>query len=760
MDVSRRHFLQVTGASAAGAVLFNGCMAPEQEMLIQSPVMLPEDTVNSFENFYASVCQQCGAGCGVVVRVVEGRAKKIEGNPDHPLNQGKLCARGQAGVQSLYHPDRIRTPLRRTGPRGSGRFEVISWDTGLDELVGRLKALSDEGMSDTVAMVTEPLMGLQATIAQRFADTYGADYLVHQPMEDTVLYASMSQLFGEDRIPHFDIERSKYVLSIGANFLEPWISQVRYNRAYGEFRQGTSGQRGYLVQVEPRLSMTAANADEWVPINPGTEGIFAMGIAYVLISEGLANAEAADALTGGAGASALNAYRPEAAASLTGISADRIIGIARSFAEHQPGIALGGAGAASHSNGLFNLNAIYALNFLVGSVGRRGGIMMNGVPPVFEFATQKHASPLSTWQQFTQRIASKQPRPVNVLMVHNANPLYGLPVEVGFGQALRNIPVIVSFSSFMDETTAMADLILPDHVYLEAWGDVVPEPGAGYQAIGFQQPVVKPALNTRSFMDALLAVGADLGGLMEKVLPWPTYLDAMRASAESLYDLGRGSVRAPDFEHFWNGALQRGGWWDAASTRTSKPPLPGPLPQQPVMPRFAGSDADYPFHLSIFPGAGINDGRGANLPWLQLTPDPTSTVSWQTWVELNPKTAASMGIATNDIVIVTSPSGQLEAPVYVYPAIPPNVVGIPAGQGHTYFGRYAEQRGANPLSILAPMQESETGALAWSATRVQLTRTGRQYRLPKLEGAVPAVEPDDYDLVQIEDLRSDSEAGH
>lgn len=754
MTVSRRQFLQVTGVSAAGAVLFNGCTIPGKELVIQSPVLLPEDTVNSFENWYASVCQQCPAGCGIIVRVVEGRAKKIEGNPDHPLNQGRLCARGQAGVQALYHPDRIRTPLRRTGPRGAGRYEVITWEAALGELISRLKDQADQGSSRSVALVTEPLVGLQATIARRFATAYGAEYLAYEPMEQTVLRTALRRLFGEERVPHFDIERSKYLLSIGANFLEPWLSQVLYNRAYGEFRQGRPGQRGYLVQVEPRLSMTAANADEWVPITPGTEGILALSIAYVLVSENLADRNAANALTGGAGASALSAYQPSAAAAVTGVEAQRITELARAFARNQPALAIGGAGAASHTNGLFNLTAIYALNFLVGNLGKPGGVYLNAVPPTPELAAQEPAAPFRQWQQLTQRMRSRQPQPVNILMAHNANPLYGLPLSVDFGNSLKNIPVIVSFSSFMDETTAMADLILPDHVYLESWGDVAPDPGVGYQAVGFQQPVVRPFYNTRSFMDVLLAVAGELGGQVEEALPWDTYQAALQESAQTLFRSGRGSVRAQTFETFWNGALQRGGWWDTFTTRSTVPPAPAPLPRQPVMPTFSGSDKDYPFYLTVFPSVGIADGRGAHLPWLQMTPDPTTTASWQTWVELNPKTAEAMGLKGNDIVLVESSSGRVEVPVYVYPAIPPNVVAIPAGQGHTYFGRYAERRGANPLSILAPMTEGETGALAWGATRVRLIKTGRQYQLPKLEGSVPAVEPDDYDLIQIDDMRS------
>ncbi|MBI2885919.1 MAG: molybdopterin-dependent oxidoreductase [Chloroflexi bacterium] len=754
MELTRRDFLKISGSSAAGAVLFAGCTPPEHEWKLESPVLLPEDTLTSFENWYASVCRQCEAGCGIITRVVEGRAKKIEGNPLHPLNRGKLCARGEAGLQALYHPDRLRTPLRRTGPRGMGQYQIISWDEALNELVSRLKDQQAQGSAGAVALVTGPLRGLEAHLVTRFARAYGATSLAYAPLEETALQAALKQLFGQDTYPVFDIARANYILSFGANFLEPWISQVHYNRAYGEFRQGQRTQRGYLVQVEPRLSTTAANADEWVPVTPGTEGVLALSIAYVLIDRRLASPTVAQAMTGGAGVQGLGAFRPEEASRITGVPAERIEAIAKALAERRPALVLGGLGPAGHTNGLFNLTAIYALNFLLESVGRPGGVLLNPAPPTPELAARAPASPFLEWQRFAERLRTKQPRPVNILMVHDANPLYGLPPAVQFGEGLKNVPVIISFSSFMDETTAMADLILPDSTYLESWGESIPDPGPGFQAVGFQQPVVKPYFSTRSFTDVLLTVAGELGGQAKEELPWNTYKDALRETAQRLFRLNRGSIRKPDFESFWNTLLQEGGWRDEQATAPRVDLRLPVLARQSQPPQFSGTDKDYPFYLHVFASAGLSDGRGAHLPWLQMTPDPTTTIMWQSWVEMNPRTAAALGLRENDVVVVESPQGRLETMLYLYPAIPPGVVAMPTGQGHTYLGRYAEKRGANPLSILAPMATAEGGALAWGATRVRISKTGRQYPLPKLEGSVPAVQPEDYTIIPVTDLRT------
>ncbi len=764
MELSRREFLKVSGVSAAGAVVFAGCSAPEREMRIESPVLLPEDTVSSFENWYASVCRQCAAGCGIIVRVVEGRAKKIEGNPDHPLNRGKVCARGVAGVQALYHPDRIRTPLRRTGPRGSGRYTVISWEEAMDELAGRLKALKDGKQEASVVLATEPLRGVTSVIAKRLMGNYGGTLYGYEAFDNEVVRQASQAVLGDASLPHFDIENATYILSFGAGFLEPWLSQVSYNRQYGEFRQG-GGERGTLVQFEQRMSMTGANADEWVYCKPGTDGVLALSIASVIISKNLATAANIRAVTGGAGLAALRGYEPAEAEKVTGIPAARIEELAQAFAKSKAPLAIGGAAAAGHTNGVFNLSAILTLNYLVGAVGRPGGVMLNPAGPGREFGDQLNGDPLRAWKTLTDKMKNKQ---VSILLVHNANPLYGLPAALGFGAALKSVPEIVSFSSFMDETTAMADLILPDHTYLENWGDYAPDPGVGYEAVGFQQPVVNPEYSTRAFADVLLATAKTLGDDVKVGMPWETVRDAMKALAQPLYAANRGSIRAGaganrlTFDVWWNKVLAAGGWWDERAVKAA-PAQGRPLPVAgAAAPKFSG-DKDFAFNLLIYPSAGIGDGSLAHLPWLQMTPDPMTTASWQTWIEINPKDAAEMGLRTHDVVRVESSKGSLETMVYVYPAIAPGTVAMPAGQGHTYMGRYAEKRGANPLSIVDPdMIDAATGALAVNATRVNLKKTGRRYPLPLMEGGGLDVvrSAPDYQVVQVTDGKTTGETKH
>ena len=732
MGITRRQLLKFSGIGMLGAVIFAGCRIPEREFLAESPVLIPEDLVEGQDAYYATLVRPSTGVESVLVRVMEGRAKKIEGNPDHPLSRGKHTAQAEASLQELYHPDRIATPLRRvTGAeRGSGQYEEISWEAALDELEMKLKEYS--GNPKNVAMITEPLRGVLGTVVGRFASNYGATQLTFETVDQTVVRSVFKQMFNQDRLPVFDVKNAHYVLSFGADFLSTWHAPLHYNWQYGEFRGTDLGERGTLVQIEPRFSMTAANADTWVPINPGTEGVLALAIADEIVKKGIGNATAMASLGTVISAHALPLAT---SAEVTNIPESTIVEMAHDFAKHQPGVAIGGGLAAAQTNGSFNMTAVYLLNALVGNIGKKGGILFNPAAPLKDVTSNAAATPLTEFQQFADRMRGND---VKAVLVHGADPVHGLPGAVQFRQSVKeNVEFVASFSNFMDETTALADLILPDLVPMESWGDDVSDPGPGYEAIALQQPVVMPFVNVRSFGDVLLAAAEGLGGGMTRGLPWATMKDAIRANSEELYKLNRGSIQQyPSFEDFWVGVLQRGGWWDTkATSKDSTVAKINKVSGDPV-PTFSGDKGQYPFHLLPFLSHSMGDGRDAHLPWLQATPDPITTAVWSTWVELNPHSAKDLDVKEGDIVEVISPKGTVEAQVYVNPATPPSVVSVPIGQGHTSLGRFAEGIGSNVMNIVDALSDADTGALAWGATRVKLRLTGKHKRVPKFEGMV------------------------
>jgi anaerobic selenocysteine-containing dehydrogenase len=742
MAITRRKFLTVVGGSAAGAVVFQACGVPADELLVQAPVEMPEDLVTGLDNWYATMCRQCSTSEGIVVRVMEGRAKKVEGNVDYPINEGSHSVRCEAGLQALYHPDRIRGPLVRVGERGSGQFREISWDDANARLVQQLKNVQDSGRQSSVVFATDPVGGHLGGIVEKFASEYGARHMGYEPMERTAVRRAIKHVFGQDIMPDFDIENANVVLSFGADFLNTWGSPVRYARGYGEFRQGHDRERGDFIHVDSRFSMTSANADQWVYLNPGSEGILALSIAHEIIHEGLGDKSAATALTNN-GNFNIDDFAPAKVAGAIGLSEEDIHALALRFASHGPSLAIGGGPAGAFTNGFANLVAIYSLNQLVGNVNQPGGVIFNPKSPFEGIPVTAGVSSFAEWHRLAEEMNGGG---VQLLMVRDADLWHGLPDATGFKNASFNVPMIISFSGFMDDMTAMSDLILPQHNYLEDWGTDVPDSGTGYQTVGFQQPVVRPfleargeQLGTRSFGDVLM--GAAKGLELDLGQSGDSMKEIVRDAAKTLFDENRGSVKAATFEGFWNGLLQRGGWWDPSATE-DRVPAPSALVNVPPA-TFSNGD----FYLMPFATTGIGDGRGAFLPWMQATPDPITSATWQTWVEINEHKAEELDIKEGDVIRITSSSGSIDAIAYPHPAVSPNAIAVPVGQGHIAGGRYAKDRGANVYSILDTRSDTDTGALAWAATKVNIAKTGEWIQVPKFENAVTEAPRDEEQLI-------------
>ena len=291
----------------------------------------------------------------------------------------------------------------------------------------------------------------------------------------------------------------------------------------------------------------------------------------------------------------------------------------------------------------------------------------------------------------------------------------------------------------------MADLILPDRVYLEAWGDDLPEPGPGYSVIGMQQPVVNPLsdLNPRSFGDLLLSVAQELG--QEKALPWNGVAAALRENAAALYNLNRGTSRQADSpEALWNLMLKQGGWWDESDQGPAPAPPRGLLNAIAGRAQTANPVGNGDFHLLPFAHNSLGDGSTAHLPWMQALPDPITTITWQTWAEMNSRQAEAMGLREGDVVRIESAAGSITALLYPNPALPPNVLAVPLGQGRRVGSDYATggdvRESSNVLDLLPAEPTTETGGLAWASVRVKVTATGESLKVAKFEGAFPARE--------------------
>ncbi len=737
----------------------------------------PEEEVAGVFTDYASVCRQCPAGCGILVRTMGGRAHKIEGNPRHPLNQGKLCARGQAGLQALYNPDRLSGPQARSGPSGSA-FGTTTWDDGvarLTDALSKAQAAATQTGTQRVAVVAGQLPdhlyraaaallaatgpanttgGSEPAPASGSAGSTAASSLaagsslivwsLHRAMDGVrSLGAAGAGVFGGDpgtaRIPVFDLAAAEVAISFSADLFGTWLSPVYYGRGYGEMRRGRGAARGYLVQVDPRLTATGVSADQWLATPAGREADVALVLGRVILDEGLAAA----ARPAGVDAVFKDVDAGGLAADL-GLSFEALVHLARLFAQSNAPLAIPGGGLGARENGGDAVLAVMALNLLVGAQGRT--LRPPAGLPLAELDPVERVSSFSDVRSF---IADMAAGTIDVLLVLDGDPLHDLPAALGFREAVARVPLIVDFSPFPTDTgEELAHLRLPAPTYLETWGYQVPDPGTGLQTLGAQQPVVRQLYDTRSTIDVMLSVAKGLGVRGQESLPWETEVDYLKASVAGLAGRTDASLVTGDAEVLWVKWQQYGGWWSTSEATVSgdasgappapAPTAPGTLDLSLTPPEGA---ADGTFLLRPYPSLTLGDGRHANQPWLQETPDPMTSVMWDTWVEINPAVALELGVATGDIVKVTSEVGSVEAPAYIHRGIGRDMVAMPLGQGHVAYGRYAAGRGANTADLISPV-EGRDGELAWGATRVTLEKVGRSKNLATLEGSESTVIPE------------------
>lgn len=733
--MDRRSFIKLTAISGTSAALAS-CGSPENTLIRFVP---DEDIVPGQAVWKPSVCPSCASGCGLTVRVMDAEAevvrggqagiiqilaaKKLEGSPMYPVNRGALCARGQASIQVTYHPDRITQPLRRSGDRGSGQYAAISWDEAIKELASRLDGLTDAGTQKALACLTSS-RGHRAALLDMFLSRFGAPGAVNfELFGDDVLRRANVLSFGRDQLPTYDLANARHVIAFGADFLGTWNSPVANAQGYGHMRQGRSGIRGSFVQVESRMSQTGANADEWVPARPGTEGVLALGLAHVIMAQKLRLASGAgragaliDGWSGG-----LADYSPEQVEKITGVPGRRVERLAREFADRSPALAIIGGAPLAHTNGLFSALAVNALNALVGNVGEPGGIAFT---PQLNIARPRTAGFRLTPDGDAPHIGEAQ-----LLLIDGANPVYSALPVWKLGETLARLPFIVSLGSFLDETSILSDLILPDHSFLESFVEAAPESGSMVAVLGVAPPVMKPLHDTRATPDVLLEVSRQLAKPLD--LPWQTFEEMLAATVMKF------PASSPDADA-WSEAQEKGGWW--AATTAFVPAPQTPIAQSPsslawAPPKFDGDAQEYPMHLLPYVSSAFLDGSLAHLPWLQELPDPMTSAMWSSWVEINPATAMKLGVGDGDVVDVVSTQGSVRLAAVLTPGIAPDIVAIPTGQGHRSFTRYASGRGVSPVDVLSTMTVDRVGSIAWAATRVKVLRvSGPDGRLVMFAG--------------------------
>jgi molybdopterin-containing oxidoreductase family iron-sulfur binding subunit len=563
------------------------------------------------------------------------------------------------------------------------------------------KALTDN--PGGIVYLARPQTGARSATVARFLEALGAPPASTVGLMDfSVEHRAAAAVFGWQGLPNYEIQDATYVLGIGADFLGGWVSPVYYARRFGHMRRGRPGLRGRLVHAESRFSQTAWSADKWLPVRPGGEHALALAIGHLLVAEKWAPAlETAPAAVRDAYA----AVDLDRALAISGLDLRMVRRIAEELASATSPLVVAGASVVQ-SNSFDAVVASSALNLLLGNVGSKGGVLPPAKAPLEAIASSRPAT-----ANLIKRLAG-----ASLVFLDGADPAYALPASMS---RLEAVPAVISFSQFVDDSAAYADLILPDHAPLESAAAVVADvaPSAGLTG---SRAFVAPLGETRSTEQVLAELAKGVERPIEAVTPESSF-------QQMFTEYG---AKDPDWSgaaEFASYALRQGGWWTEPQAVVSAPAVVT-VPELREA-EFAGGAAEFPYLFQPYPSLQFGDGSGANLPWLQVLPDPASSAMWGLPVEIDPQTAVELGVTNGDLLRVSSPQGMLEAPVYVHPAAIPGVVSMAMGQGHRHYGRYAAGRGSNPLAIVAASFERESGALAFGATRVKLEKVGERGRL-------------------------------
>jgi anaerobic selenocysteine-containing dehydrogenase/Fe-S-cluster-containing dehydrogenase component len=702
--LSRRQFLKAAGLTGAAA-LIGGCSDATRKLI---PFLNePEDIVPGKATWYASTCRECPAGCGILAKNRDGRVIKVEGNPLHPVNTGKLCPRGQASVQGIYDPDRYRGPLRRLG---NGILVPVSWGEAERTALSALSARNRTGRSPRVAFITDLTTGAEQAVIRRFLASIGSGtHIIYEPLAYESLRQANDDIFGIAGIPSYRLDNADLLVSFGANFLETWISNVQFARQFAAFRKPSKSGKKPFLYVGPRLSLTAVNADHWVSVPPGGESLVARCLLHLLLKKNYAHklgTEETSRLS-----ALVSAFTPEFVADRTGVRKETLNSIATVFTEARQPLALAEGLGYQDPQALETARAANILNTLHAGWGE-----------TIDFSHMSNLSQVAPAKDMKKLAHKMNSGEIDALFILRANPVYHLPPEWEFSRAIKTVPLVVTLSSFPDETSELAHLVMPSHTFLESWGDYSP----WTKIRGFMQPVMGPVFDTRHAGDILLSIGRTLKGA--QAFPEKDFFDMVRNSLKPAE--GSSLPRGSD-EHRWQKALQQGGVWQTEPERMHHPVQSAARLNQ-TFSSLPEATVNSGLSFISYPTLQFFDGRLANRPFLKELPDPITCITWDGWIEIHPETAEKLKIENGDLLTLRSESENIEAPAYIWPGIRPHVLAMPIGYGQRALGRFCAGKVGSAAHISSAALNGAGGVMR--PLVVAVSRTGKSVSLAHTDG--------------------------
>jgi molybdopterin-containing oxidoreductase family iron-sulfur binding subunit len=615
----------------------------------------PEEITPGRALFYTSTCGGCNAGCGLLVKNRDGRPIKLEGNPDHLLSRGGLCAVGQASLLGLYDSLRLKQPLKDGKP--------ATWEEVDRAILAQLESFRRDGSAVRWLTRTTTSPTTRAVIESFLKSFPNARQVVYDPLSNSAILEAHELTHGVRLLPQFRFENAEVVVSFDADFLGTWISPVRFTRGYraGRSLEGKPPRLSYHVQFESCLSLTGSKADERFRLAP-----YELGLVMTHLAARLAK---------NAGIT-MNASGPEESP-VPGSSLDALAN--RLWRAH---------GRSLVVCGRQDVQTQALCNFLNHLLGNYGSTLDLEHPSLQSQGSDRELESL---------VRELHEGKVAALLIDDLNPAYELPDSEALAEALRRVPLLVSFAERLDETASLARYVCPNHHYLESWSDAEPVSGI----LSLRQPAIHHLGNTRPVLESLAL-----------------WSGAPNRAYDLIRDYWKARIfprqtRQGDFEAFWEGVLQDGYVEVAAEPIRAKPFDRSPVRPVTGAPR-PPADA---FALVLYPKVGMLDGRHSYNPWLQELPDPISKVTWDNYACLSPAAAGRLSVRDGDVVRLEAqgPNAQprvLELPTLVQPGQHDAVVAVALGYGSNLSARFSK---VGPTWIEARPSVGEDGVVGKNA---------------------------------------------
>ncbi|MBG3878628.1 molybdopterin-dependent oxidoreductase [Desulfovibrio oxamicus] len=690
MALDRRGFLKFIGGATAGILATPVVWKSLDDVSIwtQNWSWIPRN-IDGANSYVPTVSKLCPSAVGVKVRLVDGRPVRVLTNNDHPLGGG-LSSIAAAEVQLLYSPSRMKRPLKRTA---DGAYVGITWEEAEAMLVEGLKKAKG---GDKLAVISGDETGTVNELFTALAAEMGSKSCFIMPGEAQPAAKAWELMGGEGQVG-YDIEKSDYVLAIGANVLETWGPVIRNRHAFRVGRPHGEAPAVRFAYAGPVQNNTAATADVWLAIRPGTEAVLALGLANLLIKAG-ATSPAADF----ADFKALAAkFTPEQVAAQTGVDAKRLAAVAQELAKAKRPLVIAGS-EFGQGGGAAPVLAGLALNALLGSMNREGGIRaLPYARKVVPAAMDRKALLQNDLVAWLGKVASGKSAAPQAVVFYEANPVYALPQADAMKATLTKVPFKVAFTSFLDETAMACDLVLPVPMGLERFDDVDTPYGCGQVVYALAVPALAPLVDARPAGDVVIGVakklGADLGVA--------TFADALKAKAEA-----RGaSFTEPSATnaHVSNAVLPVNGIALRADVLSKAIDVKAPA-----------------FPVALAPVAKLNVGtsKTATPPFNTKTVRRWEIQGKELYVLMNGATAAKLGLRMHDRIELSNPAGKFTARVNLFEGVINDTVAVPAGHGHTAFDEFSKGKGENVMRLLAAGAEPGTGLSVWTSAGANIAK--------------------------------------